>query len=36
MKKLDLVDYIDNSCVEKGGFNPDSEIELDEIPDMRS
>ena len=32
----DLVDHIGGTWVEKGSFNPDSEIELDGIPDMRS
>ena len=31
-----LVDHIGRTWVEKGSFNPDSEIELDGIPDMRS
>ena len=32
----DLVDHIGGTWVEKGSFNPDSEIELAGIPDMRS
>ena len=35
-KYQDLVDHVGNTWVEKGSFNPDSEIELDGIPDMRS
>lgn len=35
-KYQDLVDHVGNTWVEKSSFNPDSEIELDEIPDMRS
>ena len=35
-KYQDLVDHIGNTWVEKGSFNPDSEIELDGIPDMRN
>lgn len=34
-KYQDLVDHIGGTWVEKGSFNPDSEIELDGIPDMR-
>jgi hypothetical protein len=35
-KYQDLVDHIGGTWVERGSFNPDSEIELDGIPDMRS
>lgn len=33
-KYQDLVDHVGNTWVEKGSFNPDSEIELDGISDM--
>jgi len=35
-KYQDLVDNVGGTWVEKGSFNPDSEIDLDGIPDMRS
>jgi len=33
-KYWELVDKVGNTWVERGSFNPDSEIELDGIPDM--
>lgn len=33
-KYQDLVDHIGGTWVEKGSFNPDSEIDLDGMPDM--
>ena len=35
-KYQDLVDHVGGTWVEKGSFNPDSEIELDGIPNMTS